>query len=156
MISVFIIYIHPQLQSDPIEGSATLLSVLSWMYNTITGSDTDQVPHWSGPHLIFATEVLLYIGLAATLTSSLLALLAKQLLSQYASEQGQHELRRFTLSIDFVLFTSPLLLQSALVFFSFALSLHLWMVNATIATFVPILTFSILFLYPSHSTVASG
>ena len=127
------------------------------MYNTITGSDTDQVPHWpSGPHLIFATEVLLYIGLAATLTSSLLALLAKQLLSQYASEQGQHELRRFTLSIDFVLFTSPLLLQSALVFFSFALSLHLWMFNATIATFVPILTFCILFLYPSHSTVASG
>ena len=125
------------------------------MYNTIIGGDITQVPHWSGPHLIFATEVLLCIGLAATLASALLAVLAKQLLIQYASERGQHELRRFTLSIDFVLYTSPLLLQSAIVFVSFALSLYLWMVSATIATFVPILAIGILFFYPSHLTVAS-
>ena len=156
MISAFIIYIHPQLQSDPIEGPATLLlALLFWMYNTIIGGDITQVPHWSGPHLIFATEVLLCIGLAATLASALLAVLAKQLLIQYASERGQHELRRFTLSIDFVLYTSPLLLQSAIVFVSFALSLYLWMVSATIATFVPILAIGILFFYPSHLTVAS-
>lgn len=83
--------------------------------------------------MIFATQVLLYIGLTVALASALLALLAKRLLSQYALEQVQYELRRFTLSVEVVLFTSPLLLRSAIVFFSFALSLYFWMVNATIA-----------------------
>ena len=122
-----------------------------------------RVPRWSGPCLIFATQVLLYISLAATLASALLAILAKRSLSQCAStrsrrpntEQGQHELRRFTLSIDVVLFTSPFLLKFAVMFSSFALSLHLWMVNAMIVTFVPILSLGILLLFPSHPTVAS-
>ena len=133
------------------------------MYHTIIGGDSTQVPRWSGPRLVFATQVLLYISLAATLASALLAVLAKRLSSQCAStrlwgpnsEQGRRELRRSTLGIDIVLFTSPFLLKFAIVFFSFALSLYLWMVNATIATLVPIFTLGILLLLPSHPMVAS-
>jgi hypothetical protein len=162
MISAFIIYSHPQLQSDSTEEPATFpRMLLLGMYDAFFGGNGTRVAHWSAlPRSTFVTQALLYIGLSATLASALLALFAKRLMSQHPSTrlwgpdigQGQHRLRRLTLRFDVVLFTSFFLLQSAIVFFSFALSVYLWIVNSTIATLVPIVTLGVLSFYTSHFT----
>ncbi|KAF9789627.1 hypothetical protein BJ322DRAFT_1105486 [Thelephora terrestris] len=162
MISAFIIYTLPQLQSDSTEEPATFpLMLLLGMYDTFFGGDGTRVPHWSAiPRSTIVTQALLYIGLSATLASAFLSLFANRLMSQHPSTrlwgpgigQGQHRLRRFTLDIDVVLSTSSFLLQSAIVFFGFALSVYLWMVNFMIATLVPIVTLGILSFYASHLT----
>lgn len=154
VISAFIVYTSPQLQPNPNEESAALLRVLLFKFdNTIFGGDVPQVPHWTGPsYTIIMTQSLLYLSLAATLASTFFAILAKQLSDRYTfdgsqdsnMEQGrapERRLRCSSVSLRVVHLVLPLLLQSALLLFSCAVSVYLWKINTVIAAIIPIVTF---------------
>ncbi|KAF9780426.1 hypothetical protein BJ322DRAFT_1164015 [Thelephora terrestris] len=72
---------------DSGENSAALLRVILYNMNkTAFETTVPTVPDWTGPSSeIVATQVLLYLSLALTLSSVLFALLAKQLLDIYST-----------------------------------------------------------------------
>ena len=83
MTSAFIIYIYPQLQTDSNDETAALLRVLLYkVANTTFGGGVPKVPARTGPpRTVVAALVLLSLGLAAGMTTVLLAILVKQLLN---------------------------------------------------------------------------
>ena len=157
MISAFIIYIHPQLQTDPNEESAALLRVL--LYKTDSAAfegDVPEVPTKTGPPPTIVTAlVLLYLGLAATMASVLFAILAKQLLNIYAlasilrpnaenARSKRRMLKWFTVSLHGVVLLLSLLLQVALLLLSCAGTVFLWKINLVVASVILTLTLCIL------------
>ena len=160
VISAFIIYINPQLQSDPGEESAALLRVLIYKIdNTTFGGDVPRLPEWTGPtSTVVATQALLYLSLASTLGSVLFAILAKQLLDVYSLAGGwgsgpklritsRRGLGFFKLGLHVLLLALSLLLQFALLLSSCAVTVYLWEVNLIVASFVLAATVLTLPLY---------
>lgn len=160
MISALIIYTHPQFQSDPNEESATLLRALLFKFDsTIFGDNVPQVPQWTDPPCtIIATQTLLFLSLATTLTFVSFVILAKRLLGLYAfvdsrdsiiERDGNPERRhiRFSLSLHFVMFALSLLLRFALLLFSCAVSVYLWEINTVIAAIILVTAICVIPLY---------
>jgi len=169
VISAFIIYITPQLQSDHNEESTALFRVLLFKIDdTIFGGDVPQVPHWTGPLCTTVmTQALLYLSLVATLASAFLAILAKQLFGTraFADSRGsnieggqnpQRELRRSSLSLHLVLLALSLLLQFAVLLFSCAVSVYIWSVNPIIAAIIPLIAFCGILLHSPFGALASA
>ena len=157
MISAFIIYIHPQLQTDPNEESAGLLRVLLYKTDSAAfGGNVPEVPTQTGPPpTVVAALVLLYLGLATTMASVVFAILAKQLLHLYALASAtrsdaenpprkQRMLKWFTVSLHGVVFFLSLLLQLALLLLSCALIVYIWKINLVVASLILGLTLCIL------------
>ncbi|KAF9644200.1 hypothetical protein BDM02DRAFT_3122306 [Thelephora ganbajun] len=165
--SAFIVYIHPQLQPDSNEETAGLLRVILYqMDNATFGGSIPKVPRWTGPpRTTVATQVLLYLSLAATLGSVLFAILAKQLLNLYALagswgsnvEHGRSQQRRlkwFTVGLHVVVLALSLLLQLALLLLSCALSVYLWNINTVVASVVLTVTLCAVPIYSSFGILA--
>lgn len=163
VVSAFIIYVHPKLQPDPDEDTAALLRVLLYkINNTIFGDDVPEAPRWTGPPLtIVATQLLLYLSLAATLGSVLFAIVTKELLNvctltgtwrSLAEDVRNQQLRLkwFTLSLHVIIFTLSALLQSALLLCSCAVTVYLWKINILIAS---VLLASILCVVSIHGII---
>ena len=148
VISAFIIYIHPQLRPDPNEETAALLRVLLYKTDNATfGDEIPEVPHWTGPpRTTVAAQLLLYLSLATTLTSVLVAILAKQMLNHHASTYTKITIcapavRRFFFVFVYIAALGPLfLLQVALLLFSCAIPVYLWRINVIIASFMFVTT----------------
>src|SRR6266478_4739959 len=86
--SAFIIEVNSKLQPDPNQETAALLRVLIHKVdNTTFGDDVPTIPQpWTGPpHVMVQVQAILFASLAASLLSSLLAMLGKQWLNRYAS-----------------------------------------------------------------------
>ena len=150
MTSAFIIQVQPQLQSDPNEETAALLRVLIHKIDSTTfGGNVPPIPQWSGPpRTIVQVQAILYASLAASLFSAFLAMLGKQWLNRYASndvrgsaiERSQNRQRKLdgidTWYFDHVMESLPLMLQFALLLLGCALSRYLWEIDTTVASVV--------------------
>ena len=155
MTSAFIIYIHPQLQTDSGEESAGLLRVLLYKTDsTIFGGNVPGVPEWTGPPgTVVAALVLLYLSLAASVTSVLYAILAKQLLNLYAlacapgTPRDVDKFKWFTVTLHTVVLLLSLLVQLALLFLSCALTVYIWKINLLVASLILVLTVSAVPIY---------
>ena len=136
--SAFIIYIHPQLQSDPEEESAALLRVILYkMDNTTFGGDVPELPMWNGPpNTVVAALVFLYLSLGVTTGSALISILVKQLLNIYTPGPPPRVTRFLRKMILFLSF----LLQLALLFSCCALVVYIWRINILVAAVILILT----------------
>ena len=159
VISAFIIYVQPQLQSNSEDETAALLRVLLYKTdNTTFGGDVPQLPQWTGPPpTLVATQALLYLSLVATLASVLFAILAKQLLGLYiladeweVNEGNRSERRRlkwFTLGLHTVVLALSFLLQFALILLGCAMTIYLWKINIVIASIILAATLCIVPVY---------
>ena len=160
MASAFIIEVNSQLQPDPNDETAALLRVLIYKIDNTTFGDTPPtLPQWTGPpYTIVQVQAILFASLAASLFSSLLAMLGKQWLNQYASidmrgsaiERSQNRQRKLdgiiTWYFNHVMELLPLMLQAALLLLGCALSRYLWEINTTVASVVLAITsFGVLF-----------
>lgn len=90
IISTFIIYIYPQLQTNPDgERAALLYIILDKVNNTIFGGDLPKVLKWLGPPpMVIASLILLYLSLTATM-AVLFSVPAKQMLNLYTFANTQ-------------------------------------------------------------------
>jgi hypothetical protein len=167
VISAFIIYINPQLESDPSEESVALLRILIYkLDNTTFGGDVPVLPQWTGPtSKVVVTQGLLYLSLASALGSASLAILAKRLLDMYSLAGGwrhrpefriatRQGLKSSTMSLYVLLLVLPLLLQLALLLFSCAVTVYLWKINLIVASFVLAATLLALTLYATFVGLA--
>lgn len=148
MASTFITQVQPQLQSDPNADSAALLRVLIYKIdNTTFGSDVPTLPQWiAPPPTVIQAQAILYTSLVISLFSAFLAMLGKQWLNRYASndtrgsaiERSQDRQRKYdgtvTWCFDFMMTSLPMMLQAALFLLVCALTLYLWGINTTIAS----------------------
>jgi len=120
--------------------------------STTFGGGVPKVPARTGPPRTVVTAlVLLSLGLAAAMTTVLLAILAKQLLNLYTltgapgsnaddSESRQRRLRWFTAGLHGMTFFLSFLLQLALLLLSCALTVYIWRINIIFALFILVLT----------------
>ena len=165
MTSVFIIHIHPQLQTDPNDETAALLRVLLCkVVNTTFGGGVPKVPAQTGsPRTVVAALVILSLGLAAAMTTVLCAILAKQLLNLYTltgalgsntdnSETRQRRLGWFATGLHGMTFFLSFLLQLALLLLGCALMVYIWKINLIFALFILVLTLCVI---PIHLFLVS-
>ena len=150
MTSAFIVDINQQLRPDPNEETSALLRVLIYKFdNTTFGGSTPTVPSWPGPsRTIVQVQSILFLSLAASLFSALLAMLGKQWLNRYiyvdvrgsAIERSQHRQLKMNGIVkwcfEYVLGSLPIMLQFSLLLLGCALSRYLWTMDATVAAFV--------------------
>ena len=155
MTSAFIVDINQQLQPDPNEETAALLRVLIYKIdNTTFGGSTQTVPVWAGPsRTIVQVQSILFLSLAASLLSALLAMLGKQWLNRYISvdvrgsaiERSQHRQLKMngivTWYFEYVMGSLPVMLQFSLLLLGCALSQYLRTIDATVAAVVLGVTF---------------
>ncbi|KAF9789626.1 hypothetical protein BJ322DRAFT_1043227 [Thelephora terrestris] len=158
VISAFVVFIQPQLQQDPGEDSAALLRVILYNMNkTAFGTTVPAVPDWTGPsNEIIATQVLLYLSLAFTLSSVLFALLAKQLSDTYdlvdsgdieVGEESLSDIRVSWFALRFLLLLLPFNLQFGLLFAYCALTVYLWKVSVVVSRVVLVTALAIMPFY---------
>jgi len=160
--------VNSQLQPDPNEETAALLRVLIYKVdNTSFGGSVPPIPQWSGPpHTIVQVQAILYASLATSLFSAFLAMLGKQWLIRYASNEmggsviecGQDRQRKLnaiaTWYFEHVMESLPSMLQAALLLLGCALCRYLWEINTAIATVIICVTSLGVALYAS--IVAAG
>lgn len=106
-ITIFIVYIQPQLQPDPGEESADLLRVLLYnKYPTVfANTAAPELPTPTGaPALLTIAQVILYACLAATLLSGLYAMLIKFLTDSNALNWQNRVVKWFTRWVFFVIY----------------------------------------------------
>jgi len=141
--------------------TAALLRVLIHKIdNTTFGDDTPALPQWTGPpRTIVQVQAILFASLAATLFSAFLAMLGKQWLNRYESnehrgtaiDRSQNRQRKLDGIVawyfDHVMEALPLILQAALLLLGYALSHYLWEINVTVASVVIGFTSSCVLLY---------
>jgi hypothetical protein len=148
--SAFITQLQPQLQPDSGDETVALLRIIIYKIDNSTfGNDVPTLPQWAGPpHTIVLVQAILYASLAIALLAAFLAMLGKQWLNRYASvglrgspiERSQSRQRKLdgiaTWRFDYVMESSPLMLQGALFLLGCALSLYLLGINSTVASVV--------------------
>ena len=116
--------------------------------NAPTGADA-AFPQWAGPDpTIVHVQVILYSSLATSILAAFIAMLGKQWLNRYAKvemrgsviDRSRHRQRKIngmdTWHFDLVMESLPLMLQAALLLFSYALSNYLFFINKTIASVI--------------------
>jgi hypothetical protein len=160
MAAAFIIYIHPQLETDQNEESADLLRVLLYTMNsTIFGGDVPEIPNSTGPRDGVVTAlILLYLDLTLTMSCVVFALFTKQLLTIFTmtgllgsiAGKGQNQqvkLKWFTvgLRVNFLILSEALL--NSLLYLDCAIIVYLWDINRALATFVLYITIGITLLW---------
>jgi hypothetical protein len=158
--SAFIIEVDSKLQSDPNDETAALLRVLIYKIdNTTFGNNIPALPQWTGPPLaIVQVQTILFASLVVSLFSAFLAMLGKQWLNRYESNDmkelavkrsrmGGLAIRRshnrqrkldgiIAWYFSHVMELLPLMLQVALLLLGCALSRYLWEIDTTIASVV--------------------
>jgi len=146
--SAFIIQVHSQLQPDPNEETAALLRVLIHTADkTIFGDNAPSLPQpWTGPpRAIVQVQAILYVSIGASLFAAFLAMLGKQWLNLYTSnqtrgptiERSQNRQRKLkgltTWYFKPVMELLPLMLQASLLLLGCALSRYVWGLDPIVA-----------------------
>src|ERR1700753_382225 len=114
---------------------------------------------WTGPDsTIVHVQAVLFSSLAISLLAAFIAMLSKQWLSRYSesygslTDRGRDRQRKIkgvtTWHFDLIMECLPLLLQAALLLFSYALAIYLPTINKTIAAVaIAFTSFGLLFYF---------
>ena len=159
-ISAYIIYMHPQLRTDPDKERATLLRViLREMDRSVFGGQLPQAQKWfAPPHTVVAPPALLHLSFAATMVAALSSVSVKRMLNVYTFYIRMQFKGRTGNCLRFMLLTVGLLTQQIMIFMSSLLLLlacftsscslvvYLWKVNLAPAPPVLMLTICIVLI----------
>ena len=115
---------------------------------------------WNGPNsTIVHVQAVLFSSLAISLLAAFIAILSKQWLSRYSencgpsiTDRGRDRQRKFkgltSWHLNLIIECLPLLLQAALLLFSYALSIYLFTINKAVAAVaIGFTSFGVLFYF---------
>ena len=161
MTSAFIIDIQQDIKEDFTETTAKLLRVLVQNANaTAFGEHVDPPPlNWKLSDTSYiGVQCMMYASLAVSVLAACLAMLGKQWLNRYDQiemrgtliQRSRHRHRKMTgmaaWHFDITMEALPVMLQFALLLFSYGLSRYLWNINQAIAAVI-IATSSLGFIF---------